>query len=277
MLLQLLASTRFASLLTILLLSTGAWLALSCANASGATDPFRLPQGRIFLVTSNQSSTLSPAPLATALLEHSSGITAAARLMQHGFGTPAFVQSAQISAREPQLYFADQPLFQMFPFSFIEGNPHNALTQPNTVVISAAMAQKYFPHSCAIGQILRLDNRFSLTITGVITDVPSNAAFNPEFLVSFSTNQWAGKAASWSDCHYPTLLQLAPDANMSTVESALQEIIGNHSASTNHWIHLQPLETQHPETISGSFSPAQLRASRLFSWLIQLITPGRWS
>ena len=45
---------------------------------------------------------------------------------------------------EKGFYFADASVFEVFDFELIHGNPATALTAPNTVVISEAMAKKYF-------------------------------------------------------------------------------------------------------------------------------------
>jgi putative ABC transport system permease protein len=62
-----------------------------------------------------------------------------------------------------------------------------ALREPNMVVLTRAMAQKYFGNENPLGQVVRLENKVDLTVTGVVEDVPANSHFRFDFLASFST------------------------------------------------------------------------------------------
>lgn len=42
-------------------------------------------------------------------------------------------------------YYADQTVFDIFTFKFIEGDPKQALTQPFSIVLSKELANKLFP------------------------------------------------------------------------------------------------------------------------------------
>lgn len=103
------------------------------------------------------------------------------------------------------LVFADNNLFKTFDYQWIHGNPGNALTQPNTIVLTRRYALKYFGRTDVLGQTIRLDNKHDLTIAGVLEDYPSTTSFPFNILVSFPTlknvnpdydqNRWNG----WND------------------------------------------------------------------------------
>ena len=43
---------------------------------------------------------------------------------------------------ESRFFFADAPVFRVFDYKFLQGDPHTALTKPNTIVITRTMARK---------------------------------------------------------------------------------------------------------------------------------------
>jgi putative ABC transport system permease protein len=49
----------------------------------------------------------------------------------------------------------------------LEGNPANALANPNSAVLTKETAEKYFGDwKSAVGRQIRLEDRFLLTVTG---------------------------------------------------------------------------------------------------------------
>ena len=78
-------------------------------------------------------------------------------------------------------------VFNMFSYDFIEGDPGSALDRPNTIVISSAIAKKYFDTESALGKTLQYENGDLLEVTGVIKNVRKNSHFSFDGLVSRST------------------------------------------------------------------------------------------
>jgi putative ABC transport system permease protein len=64
--------------------------------------------------------------------------------------------------------------FAIFSFPFANGDPLTALAKPKTVVITASVAQKYFPDEDPIGKVLQIGGQ-SYQITGIARDVPDNS------------------------------------------------------------------------------------------------------
>ena len=88
---------------------------------------------------------------------------------------------------EKEYCFVDEHFMEVFDHRWLEGNPHSALSAPNTVVLTECMARKYFNKGEAMGQVIKLDNQYDLKVTGVIKDPPSDSHLPFQFLVSFET------------------------------------------------------------------------------------------
>jgi putative ABC transport system permease protein len=88
---------------------------------------------------------------------------------------------------EKKIYYADSTVFNIFSYNFVEGNAANALNEPNSIVISKTLADKYFgKNTPAVGKTLK--TVYDLyKVTGVIEDVPKNSHLLFDMLISAST------------------------------------------------------------------------------------------
>jgi putative ABC transport system permease protein len=70
---------------------------------------------------------------------------------------------------------ADAAIFDIFDFAWLQGSPEGALVEPDTVVLTATAARRYFGGSAPLGQTLVLGNDLPMRVTGVIEDLPRNS------------------------------------------------------------------------------------------------------
>ncbi len=101
--------------------------------------------------------------------------------------------------------FVDAGFFDVFEIPFIEGGKENALADTRSLVISRAMALKYFGSGSALGKTLTFDNTLDYRITAVIEDLPRNthlfgstdfiALFESSRLAAFPINDTAWRSA----------------------------------------------------------------------------------
>lgn len=93
----------------------------------------------------------------------------------------------EIKYDEKRFAFADQYFPAVFDYDWMEGNPATALAEPNSIVVTKSIANKYFGNKEAMGRVINLDNQYNLKVTGVIKDLPGNTHLPFDFLVSFET------------------------------------------------------------------------------------------
>lgn len=88
------------------------------------------------------------------------------------------------------LAYADPAWFAVFGYSLRAGTPPTeALREPGRVVLTERLARKYFDTPEAVGRLLRLDNRVTLTVTTVLEDLPLTTDLRHEAFVSLGTLQ----------------------------------------------------------------------------------------
>ncbi len=127
----------------------------------------------------------SPYPLAEALKRDFPEIVAAVRIEQE----PSVINHNNELFSESDFYLADQSIFSIFSYSFMEGNPAQALKQPHSVVLTEPIAKKYFGSAgAAIGKTM-ICNKNPVTVTGVIAKPPANSDILVTGLLSVNNTQ----------------------------------------------------------------------------------------
>jgi len=81
---------------------------------------------------------------------------------------------------------ADPSVFNIFTLPFINGDPANAHTEPYSIVLTEAMAEKYFGKEDPLGRFVKINNTFDFKVTAVIKNLPANSYAQFDFLVPFS-------------------------------------------------------------------------------------------
>ena len=97
------------------------------------------------------------------------------------------IEYENISFSEERFVYTDESVFEVFSFDMILGNPKEALVNPNTIVLTEEMAEKYFGSDDPMGKSLKVNYSDLFTVTGVIKNIPSASHLKPDFLASFST------------------------------------------------------------------------------------------
>ncbi len=132
--------------------------------------------------------------------------------------------------KEEALVFADSTFFQVFGIKMVEGDPERALTQPNTLVLTKEMAEKYFGMDEPLGKSLLLDNEEEYKVTGVIEKMPTNTHFNFDFLMSMSTLE-ESRRPEWGSMNFGTYIVLQKGVDVSAFEEKMsQHLIANYFA-----------------------------------------------
>jgi len=141
---------------------------------------------------------------------------------------------------EENSVFADENFFDFFTVPVVTGDHTNALKEPYSIMLSEAMAKKYFGDSDPINKGILLDNVFlgkikhDFKVTGVFKAFPANSHMHPEILMSFSTlkdpaiygansleNDFGGNA-------FFTYLLFPKDYNTDRIESQLPDFLDKY-------------------------------------------------
>lgn len=166
-----------------------------------------------------------PDPLAKVLKQEFPQIEAVARF--RGQGNQLFRKGRE-NIMEERVIYADASIFDVFTLPVLDGNPRQALQQPNTVVITESTAKKYFGKTAVAGQYMETGDR-NLQIAGVIRDIPTTSHFNFDFFISLETLE-ESRRNHWLGNNFNTYLLLEEGADPETVRAGLRGIVTRHVA-----------------------------------------------
>lgn len=129
---------------------------------------------------------------------------------------------------ENQGFYADSVFLDIFNFKLISGNQHSALDNPNSIVITEEMAQKYFGKSNPVGQTINMNNDLVLIVTGILSPIPTNSHIQFDFLISFPTYEVPSgvlaNLSSWGWLGFLTYVKLTDGSNPVDFKHKLDQL-----------------------------------------------------
>lgn len=149
--------------------------------------------------------------------------------------------------KQNDMLFADKGFFSIFDHSFIAGNAADALSQPNSIVITESLARKIFGNAnAAFNQALMFGDN-SIKITGVIKDVPRNSHL--QFSGIRSMYAIPNDQNTWKNFYLYTYLLLKKDTDINAFNKKLNtfgmQTIAKEMNVKDYSIELQPLTSIH--------------------------------
>lgn len=132
------------------------------------------------------------------------------------------------------LQIGDSTLLKMYGFKVLQGTVNTALNGPFSVVITRAMAEKYFGRTDVVGQTINFESfaaeRHDFTVTAVLDDIPRNSVTNLVADYGFFFNCDAGKffkrnLSGWMNLNIVAYLQLKPGVDPKTVNKAMKQVL----------------------------------------------------
>ncbi|HMH32967.1 MAG TPA: FtsX-like permease family protein, partial [Puia sp.] len=120
----------------------------------------------------------------------------------------------------------------VFSWKMLFGNPHTALTAPNSIVLTRTVAQKFFGDVNPVGQSLRVDNADNYLITGVMEDVPANSQFTFNGLISMVTEKKRNPDIfnMWGYVDFYTYLLLKENAGIQPLQAQAAGFVKRHNS-----------------------------------------------
>ncbi len=144
-------------------------------------------------------------------------------------------------------YYADQTVFDIFTFKFLEGNMQQALTQPFSIVLSKELSDKLFPGGDAIGKQVYGENKVVFNVTGVYETLPKRSTWRPAFLLPMSCfapiTNWTNFETDYWGYSFYTYVLLKPNANAASVDAKIHSALQDFRKE--HYPYLRPMSKLH--------------------------------
>ncbi|RDC65452.1 ABC transporter permease [Adhaeribacter pallidiroseus] len=155
-------------------------------------------------------------------------IQAAVRVMANN----ALVTYGDKSFNEDRFYFTDPQFFEVFSFKLLKGNPRTALAEPNTLVITEAMAKKYFGKAEPMGKLVTINKDQTFKVTGVMANVPGNSQLQFDMLSSIKLMENEDYLKAWRANMLYTYLLLPEAGRHDALQSKMPGFVQKYLAET---------------------------------------------
>lgn len=138
-------------------------------------------------------------------------------------GDNMLVKNGELKIQEDKAMWADSALFDVFDFKLLKGNPHTALKDQFSIVLSETAAKKYFAGADPMGQTLLITgDAYPAKVTGVMRDIPENSLIKADMILSMSTiteKFSKGIDSQWGNYGSSAYLLLKPGTNHKALEA----------------------------------------------------------
>ena len=232
---------------------------------------------------------------------HNSGVTVALRdaiadnsnlekLGNFFMLTPMKVANPETNAEfelPRRVIFADQDYFDIFQYQFLAGSKENAITEPNSVVLSEERANRYFPdadYAEIIGKSIVYDDSINARVTGIVEKLPGRTDIIFEEFVSWPTllQTWRGefiKEKNWNSTTSQSQLfvKVSPGANLDNIQQVFDQLSKEQRDAESIKLNntrkfgLQPLGDIHFNGDYGIYDWERGQSSKTLLWNLGLV------
>ncbi|WP_163322798.1 ABC transporter permease [Draconibacterium mangrovi] len=139
---------------------------------------------------------------------------------------------------------APSEIFGFFSFKLIRGNKEDVLDDPNSIVLSESMAERYFPGQDAMGKIIFDEKKQELRVTGIMQDIPEQSSIVATYFRS-NTDLVKRYNDNWDNSSFEIFVLLKPGALAGTVNEKIADVIRRYDKESKRVSFLQPLSNLH--------------------------------
>ncbi len=146
--------------------------------------------------------------------------------------------------------YVDAGWFDIFHYDFIDGNTNAFAKDPNSIILTASDAIKYFGKTNVAGTVMHADST-NLVVRGVVKDAPANSSFQYTSFIPLSNllkdKNRRENDEQWENANYITFIKTKLPANAGTLEKKITNVYAKNSGDNEGTITLMPLKQIHFE------------------------------
>lgn len=124
-------------------------------------------------------------------------------------------------------YYFEPGVTDMLSLKMLKGS-REGLKNPASVLLSASVAKAFFGDADPMDQLIKINNRLDVTVTGVYEDLPLNTSFSDMSFIApwelyTSRNEWIRKN-DWAENGFCTYVQIADHTDMNKISAKIRDI-----------------------------------------------------
>jgi len=164
-------------------------------------------------------------PMSRAMVEEIPEVEEATRVNPMG---EWIFRNGDLAFNEEGIVTADSNFFDVFSFKLYQGNPETALKEPNSLVLSQKLAEKYFGEESPLGKTMSIGNdKSEYKVTGVMENERADSHLKFNALLSSSTFPWMN-GDNWLGNSLYTYYVLSPTGTADDVDAKFEPIMARN-------------------------------------------------
>ncbi|MBC3786165.1 ABC transporter permease [Spirosoma utsteinense] len=170
------------------------------------------------------TNNITPGPLQEAIAKD---VPEVAAVTKFNWGDERLIKVGETAAKEKG-HFATDDFFGVFDLPVLAGKPKAALAQPNQIIVTRKLAEKYFPatagqYQLVLGKTLQLNNDKFYVVGAVLENLPTNSTLQFDWLVNWKEQEqdWM---KTWGNTSFSTYVRLKPKTTLAQAEMAMKDI-----------------------------------------------------
>jgi ABC-type antimicrobial peptide transport system permease subunit len=131
-------------------------------------------------------------------------------------GNPQFLFRHKEKKFKERIHMSDPAIFDIFTLPILQGNHHEAETNPHVMMISERIAEKYFPDHNPVGETIIVDNKYQFKIIGLMKNPNPNSTigFDIWMPITFTREIYRENYIdTWFNLAFRLYLELDKNAN----------------------------------------------------------------
>jgi ABC-type antimicrobial peptide transport system permease subunit len=119
-----------------------------------------------------------------------------------------------------------------------------------SILLSESVAKAFFGDGEPVGQLMKINNKMDVKVTGVYADIPSNSSFSDLGFIApwdlFIKSEDYEKKLGWGNSWFQVFAQIAPNTDMKKVSSTIKNVKMNAIAQDEGEVKFKPEIFLHP-------------------------------
>ena len=192
-------------------------------------DKFHSKADRLYRVWQHEKyegedfiNVVTPLPMAGAIQKSYPDVEATCRI----YNFNPMVRVNQNSFSE-SVHIVDSSFFQLFDFRLLQGNQSNPFPAANSLLLTPAVAKKYFGTANAIGKNIEIqlgDTKELFTVAGIVDAAPEASSIKYQMLIPFSNAKYIFRPrlfTNWFNVFNETYVLLRSNVKAEELERKL--------------------------------------------------------
>lgn len=135
------------------------------------------------------------------------------------------------------LVYADSTLFRIFDLPFKYGDPYSCMDSEFSLVITESVCNWLFPGENPVGNVIKLDGKYDVKITGVVFDPGSQTHIRGDMFISFHSLPVILNRPDLYDCYtcynYETYLVFGHDNDRFEIIERINDLLDSYGSENS--------------------------------------------